>query len=344
MSARARDCVVQYLYVHARGDSLQYPSSRTSVGSDRLATRYLECALVQAASLRFNDADCDLILVTNLRDRHSLGRRAARLCERLEDFGVEVTHRDYTHRPPGPIGPFHASRYVLDAVETVVAASPADRRLLFTDVDCVWIRPQRVLAAVPGDGAIGCVHMGYGIDWDRSGITRRGYDSLSVSAAAPEVAHRWVGGELLAGEASSLLALARTCEQLDDELGELDCVPGTEEQLLTLAGALGRVRFHDLGDVAARIWTGPRHSGWNPPDPCALGFWHLPSEKGLGFRRAASALARGRSQAVRRDLHAPELAMRRFNVLGADWTARRVRDDSWILVNHLRESVLSRGH
>jgi hypothetical protein len=343
MGAKPRDCVIQYLYVHARGDSLQYPSSRTSAGAEQLATRYLECALVQAASLRFNDADCDLMFVTNLRERNPLGRRGARLFERLQSFGVELRHADYAHRPPGPVGYFHASRYVLDAIEAVVADSAPDRRLLLTDVDCVWIRPQLVLAASWSDDAIGCIHMGYGLDWDSSGMTRSGYETLRTSAGERDVTHRWVGGELLTGEANSLLALVRACEELDGELRELDCVLGTEEQLLTLADALGRVRFHDLGDVAARIWTGPRHSGWNPPDPGALGFWHLPSEKGLSFRRAASALARGRSRALRRDLRTPARALRRFNVLGGSWTPRRVRDDSWLLVNRLRERVLARA-
>jgi hypothetical protein len=383
MSPRPRDCVVQYLYVHAPGDSLQYPSSRASVGADRLATRYLECALVQAASLRFNDADCDLSLVTNVANRDPLGARGARLLERLESFGVQIVLADYAHRPAGPVGLFHASRYVFDAIEAVVADSPPGRRLWLTDADCVWVRPERVFAAAPADGAIGCIHMGYGLEWDASGKTSRGYDALRSSAGGyadgdedageregggereaggerdaggeregggergaggkREAAPRWLGGELLAGEASGLLELVRACEQLDGELGERDCVLGTEEQLLTLAEALGRARFRDLGDVAARIWTGPRHSGWNPPDPSALGFWHLPSEKGLGFRRAASALASGRSRSLARDLRSPRRAMRRFNVLGGEWTIRRLRDDSWILFNRVRESVLAHG-
>jgi hypothetical protein len=33
--------------------------------------------------------------------------------------------------------------------------------------------------------------------------------------------------------------------------------------------------------------------------------------------------------------------MRRFNVGGRKWTARRVRDDSWLAANRLRETALA---
>jgi hypothetical protein len=341
MNGAPHDCVVMYLYVHARGDELLYPTSRVGVGADRLAARYLECALVQAASLRFHGIDCEVMLVTNMADRQPLGRRAARLVGLLERFEVRVLHARYTHRPPGPIGYFHASRYVLDAIETAVASSPSDRRLWFTDVDCVWVDPALAFAAAPDDGVVGCIHMGYNIDWDRTGKTRRGYEALKSDVSSEHPVPRWVGGELLAGSSQCILELVHVCEQLDGELEQLDCVLGTEEQLLTLADALARVRVRDLGEVAARIPTGPRHAGWHPPDPCALGLWHLPSEKGLGFRRAADALLRERTRALRRDLLTPELAMRRFNVLGGNWTARRMRDDGWLAVNRLREHALA---
>jgi hypothetical protein len=361
----ARDCVVQYVYVHSpEDDLLQYPTSRVRAGAGRLATRYLECALVQAASLRFNGADCDLALVTNLSDPILLGQRGSRLLKQLESLGVEIIHASYAHEPRGPISWFHASRYVFDAIAAVASASPPGRCLWLADVDCVWVRPPEVFAALPRTGAIGCIHLGYGIDWDLSGKTRAGFEALRASAgragasgAQPNRADgepswvggesswvdgepSWVGGELLAGAAGDLLALVDACEELDHELERLDCLLGTEEQLLSLADALGRIRFHDLSGFGARILTGPRHSAVNPPDPCALGFWHLPSEKGLGFRRAASAILAARTRRLRRDLTDPRRAMRRFNVQGSRWTPRRVRDDSWIVANRLRETTL----
>src|SRR5206468_3752173 len=86
----ARPRVVLYLYVHGSDEAFEYPSSRVRAGAESLAARYLECALVQVASLRFLDAHCDIALVMNVTDRSSLGLRGAELLTRIEEFGVEL--------------------------------------------------------------------------------------------------------------------------------------------------------------------------------------------------------------------------------------------------------------
>jgi hypothetical protein len=60
--------VVQYLYVHGQDEAFYYPTARSPGSVAGVAVRYLECALVQAASLRFRDVDCDLALATNIAD------------------------------------------------------------------------------------------------------------------------------------------------------------------------------------------------------------------------------------------------------------------------------------
>jgi len=342
MNEGHRDRVVQYLYVHSPGDSLEYPTSRAGVGPGRLASRYLECALVQAASLRFNKADCDLVLATNLEDRRLLGRYGASLLERLEAFGVNVLHVPYDHRPAKDVTWFYASRYVLDAIVACATTGPPEQRLWMMDLDCVWVDPRKVFAAFPPSGSVGCIQMSYDIDWDITGGTRAALEQLAPDRAESDSSPPWIGGELLAGVPKDMLNLVEACEQIDRDVEELNHGLGTEEQLLTLAGALGRVRFEDMRGIGMRILTGPRHGSIDPENPCALGLWHLPSEKGLGFRRAAHALVSGRDRRVRRDLTSPQRAMARFNVLGGKWTTRRARDDSWILTNRLREALLAR--
>jgi hypothetical protein len=341
MSEESHEHIVQYLYVHSPGETLSYPTSRASVGVGRVATRYLECALVQAASLRFNHTNCRLTLVTNLAEESVLGPRGKRVLEQLGSLGVGLAYAEYDHRPSGSPGWFYASRYVLDAIRAV-AREPAEQRLWFLDVDCVWIDPGKVLAAFPDAGSVGCIHMSYDIDWDRSGRTRASLEQLGGAPVSRERPPPWMGGELLAGRSSDLLAMVDACEQIGRDIDALGYSLGTEEQLLTVAGALGRVRFQDMSHIGRRILTGPRHSGVNPQDPCALGLWHLPSEKGLGFRRAASSILRGHTRSLERDLTKPARAMRRFNVNGGRWTERRVRDDGWIVANRMHELVLAR--
>jgi hypothetical protein len=336
-----RNRVVQYLYVHSPGDVLEYPTSRAGVGAGRLASRYLECALVQSASLRFNEADCELVLVTNLEDRRLLGRRGMRILELLESFGVELLHADYDHRPASEVTWFYASRYVLDAIVACASSAPVEQRLWMMDLVCVWMDPKKIFSAFPPAGAIACIEMAYDIDWDITGGTRAAFESLSPMRPPHEDRKPWIGGELLAGAPDDLLAMVAACKRIDLDLERLGHGLGTEEQLLTLSSALGHVRFVDLSDMGKRILTGPRHGGVNPESPDALGLWHLPSEKGLGFRRTASALLAGREGQVMRDLRSPSRAMRRFNVLGGKWTTRRARDDCWIVANRLREVALA---
>lgn len=339
---RMRPLVVPYLYVHGPGEAFDYPSSRSQGRSAELAARYLECVLVQAGSLRLRDVDCDVALVTNVADRGALGRRGARLLEEIEALGVEIVLAEYLHRPSVEIATFAASRYVFDAIAAVAGEGGPQRQIWLVDVDCVWVDPAKVFAAAPPSPGIGCIHIPYPPDWELYGFTPQTMGELAHRLGAPDTALRWVGGELLAGTTADLRALVSDCEQLERELAERDQALTTEEQLLSLAGALGRVHFHDMASVAQRIWTGPRHGAPAVNLPGSLGLWHLPSEKGLGFRRAARAIASGRTRRFVRDLDSPERALKRFNVAGAGWS-RRIRDDSWLATQRLRDRLLAKG-
>ncbi|MGA2164723.1 MAG: hypothetical protein ABSH36_09650 [Solirubrobacteraceae bacterium] len=346
MEGRSTPLVVQYLYVHGPGEAFDYPSSRSWGGSGRLAARYLECVLVQAASLRLRGVACDLALVTNLTDRRPLGPHGARLLEEIESMGVEIVFADYLHRPPGEVATFASSRYVFDAIAAAGGKGPPDRQLCLVDVDCVWLDAPKVFAAIPRSPGIGCIHIPYPPDWELYGFTPRTLGELAGRMGAPGAPVRWVGGELLAGDAGDLRALVSTCEQLEREVVAREVAAHeeaftTEEQLLSLAGALGRAQLHDLSTVAQRIWTGPRHGAPAVSDPASLGLWHLPSEKGLGFRRAARTITAGHGERLAGDLEDPARALKRFNVAGAGWR-RRLRDDGWLATQRLRDGLLSR--
>ncbi len=334
--------VVQYLYVHEPGEGFSYPTARAASNARELAQRYLECALTQVASLRLRELDCDLVLVTNTTDRTALGRRGARLLERIEAFGTRILHTEYEHRPKPGTTTYVSSRFVLDAALSATEGQDEDRTFWLTDLDCVWADPARVFAAAPARGEVGCVFIGYPPDWDTVGFevhgrTRNGIGELARSMGSDVETPPWVGGELLAGSPATLRAMVRTCEELDRRLAEEGKTLPNEEQILSLAGALGQVRFDDMSAVARRITTGPRSEAPPVEDHEAVGLWHLPAEKGLSLRRTAQQVLYGHTAALRRDLADPARTARRFNVAGTG-PIRRLRDDGWIATQRLRSS------
>jgi hypothetical protein len=339
--------VVQYLYVHGQDEGFYYPTARAASSAAAVAARYLECALVQSASLRFREVNCELMLATNISDRSALGRAGEELLERIESLGVKVLPCEYRHRPGDDSETYVSSRYVLDAILTATQGQPADRRLWFTDLDCVWPDAERVFAATPPEDEVGCVYIPYPADWDVVGfgdVEGRTRTTIGELAAARGRTNTdlpgWVGGELLSGTPAALQGLVDVCEKLDAQLAEEGRVLPTEEQILSLAGALGLVRFCDLSHVAWRILTGPRHEAPKPENPLAFGLWHLPSEKGLSLRRTARQIRTGRTARLRRDLGQPERTARRFNVAG-NGLGRRLRDDGWIATQRIQSKLRS---
>jgi hypothetical protein len=339
----------------------------------RVACRYLECAIAQAASLRLQDTDCDLALAMNIEERKALGRAGIELLERLDALGVQIIHAEYCRRPGDDSETFMASRYVFDAILAAVEGQPPERQLWLTDLDCVWPNPGLMFASAPDGDRIGSIETPYGPDWliadgAAVGRTRREIGELASKLSGgtglgeqkhsgtehhgaehsgtkhPGTTPPWIGGELLSGTPGTLSALVATCDILDERLAQIETVLSTEEQLLTLAGALGLVRYHDLSRLARRIWTGPRHGAPSIEDPLALGLWHLPAEKGLSLRRAAREVCSGRTRRLRADLADPARMGRRFNVQG-NGLLRRLRDDAWLAGQRIESAVRSSvGH
>ncbi len=337
--------VVQYLYVHEQGEAFRYPTARADSSAARVAVRYLECALTQAASLSLQEARCELALATNVSDRAVLGREGAELLDAIEALGVRILPTEYRHRPRAGTEIYVSSRYVLDAILSSTEGQAPEREIWLTDLDCVWPDPERVFASAPAAEDVGCVFIDYPPDWDTVGFevhgrTRRAIGELAREMGESEEVPPWVGGELLAGRPGALRELVSVCEELDARLSREDKTLPNEEQILSLAGALGRVRFEDLSRVARRMTTGTRSHAARAADPLAIGLWHLPAEKGLSLRRTAREVRSGRTERLRRDLAEPARAARRFNVEGTG-LPRRLRDDGWIAAQRIGSAMRS---
>ncbi|HEX4435713.1 MAG TPA: hypothetical protein VH061_02855 [Solirubrobacteraceae bacterium] len=329
----ASPLVCMYLFLEDGGTTVPpHPSPRT-----RSAVRYLECALVQAASLRLGDAACDLAIVVNEPALDIPVRAARAIWARLDEFGVRRIESDLRVGSGGAA----ASRFPREAIRAMAAAETAERTAWVPNLDCVWVDPARVLGSLPSPGAVGCLPIGYPSDWSVGGSALAGRSRIELGrtaarlgAAAASEAPPWIGADLLAGEVGALQAMMESCDRLEARLPQ-DGEPAGNEQLLTLAGALGEMHVADLSAVAARIQTGARHGAGTPAGVESLGLWHLPAEKGLSIRRVARAILGGREAALRADLAEPRRAMRRFNV-GTPSRAHQLRDDAWVLAQRPR--------
>jgi hypothetical protein len=332
-------CVVQYFFVHSADEAYSYPTGRNYSDPQKLTALYLECALVQAASLALrDDVACEQVFVWNLADPHDesvLGAYGVRLVRAMEALGVQMRHAEFAHRFDSPAAEYMASRYILDAIHEAVRAARDDQVLWFTDLDCVWRSPERVFAAAPKPSEVGCLYIPYPPDWDvMLGTTPTTVGRFGERLGACKVPVPWVGGEILSADPATLRHFVEACERVERAIGQEPGQLPAEEHLFSLVGGLDYVQFKDLSAVCRRIQTGARHTGPRFTDVASLGFWHLPGEKGLAFRRTAKALLRGRHGQLAREFADPELAMRRFNV-GRPKMTRRLRDDSWLAVNRL---------
>jgi hypothetical protein len=314
-----------HVYLDERGQTLSpHPGVRTASPE-----RYLECVVTQAASLRLRDAQCDVVLVSNIADTAKLGRRGRRLWAALESLGVQIARSEL--RVDSSSG-YAAARLLRDAVAVASEGREAGRRLWFPNADCVWRDPAGALRLAIGADEVGCLVIDYPPGWSVGGPvdvgdTRESLGATALRLGGSQSAPPWIGGDVLSGTRDSLAKLGEACDELDARLRHGGHVP-TTEQLLTLAGALGRVSFRDVGEVFGRVHTGARHRD-AAARASGLAIWHLPGEKGLGFRRAANLVLAGRSQRLGAELADEARAARRFNVAATSRT-RQLRDYSWL--------------
>lgn len=326
--------VAMHVYLDERGHTLSpHPGVRTSSPE-----RYLECVVTQAASLRLQDAACEIALVSNIDDGAGLGRSGRRLWATLRSLEVEIVPSALRiDRSSG----YGAARLLRDALAAAIDGQDAQRRLWLPNADCVWRDPARALQRAIGEDEVGCLVIDYPPDWSVGGAaqigdTRRSLGATAIGLGGSERVPAWVGGDVLTGTSATLGRLREALDELDVRLKRDGPAP-TTEQLLTLAGALGRVSFSDIAEVFGRIHTGARDR-----DAIAhardLAIWHLPGEKGLSFRRAAGLVLRGGSARLGAQLADERRAARLFNVAPTR-RARQLRDYSWLAEQKLRTAL-----
>jgi len=252
-------------------DDAQNPNVRRSGGDP--AEPYYRAMTVAFASMRRWNPDLALRLITNVEppQQHAAA---------MELLQVAVVEAPFDHRPPRGFYPmFAGSLYQLDAMR---AAS--DTSTLFIDPDILCIRPIDAMLAGP-DGEVGVLPLPYPDDEDVNGLTARQAGELHGLLGEPVLAADHYGGECFAVPASEselILERAERAWRLSLERFEQGSTRfTTEEHLLNFA--LRRVNTRSLEPYVRRIWTTPRHRTVDGHES-DLTLWHLPAEKGRGFR------------------------------------------------------------
>jgi hypothetical protein len=247
----------------------QNPNLRTK--SVDPAISYFRAMVVAFASARRFHPELKLQLISNAQP-------PAPFADELCVLGVEVVELPFAHRPPeGYTVRFEASLYLLDALENVTG------KTIFVDPDVLFVDRMDGLLNWVGD-SVGVMEMGYPIDYDVNGLTRRQAGQLHTLLGEPHQAPTHFGGEVYVLPSQHLASLKeRSAKAWELALSRhADGLPKfvTEEHILSYA--LRGVPLKDVGNHARRIWTARTYRNVNGNE-FELTIWHLPAEKDRGF-------------------------------------------------------------
>ena len=281
---------------------------------------YFQAMACLFASVRRWNSDIRLELITDADPPAFFITATAKL-------QLRIVKRAFKYRPPqGYADRFNASMFLLDALDVYKDANnDASIALVDPDVLCIKSLGPMFDAAFTATGA-------YPIDFSLSdninGLSRNEAALLHSKLdnrlydAGPHY-----GGELLVVRSSSLGPLVERCRSAflfsvqRSQRGETRFT--TEEHIVSYG--LRNQSVADMSPFVRRIWT-CRTSRSIRGDEFSLSLWHVPAEKGRGFRRLFSYVQDQNSWFWNSDQE--EFAIRAASILGIKRTHGRVITDS----------------
>jgi hypothetical protein len=244
---------------------------------------YYVCLAVSCASARRWHPAARLVLFTP-------GDRPAWFERVRQRLAVEIVEQPFRHLPPDAESGrrFVGSTYTLDAADWISQQGSSEEVWILLDPDTVTLGPVDVERWTSLLG-----HLTWPLE---ARNPNNGLSCAKYQALRPVLGLRdsdepiVVGGEFLAGSKDvfrRLSAEAARVWQVNLTLAADGDLPlKTEEHVLSMV--LPTLPADDSRDVADRIWTAARYRTVNGTESRLL-IWHLPSEKGRGFRRVLQA-------------------------------------------------------
>jgi hypothetical protein len=318
--------VAYFFYRESEAEESTYAQMGGRSSSEEFQAAYWRSLAVSLQTCRWLNPNINFALYLNRADLPVVDR--VPLHDLLEELHVEARVIPWQRRPPAKLATWGCQLFQLDVFEHL---SQTERGpCLFLDLDTVWCRSVASLWEAVEQYGLVTYDLQAGIDDD--------YNERSRTIA--EILQRYhpsfhddrvvfAGGEFLAATPAVLRDIAAGISELWPRVFE-DMAQGIltfsrEDHFLSAVYALMGNANNVGNHFIRRIWTGYNCFDARIGDSDLM-IWHLPTEKGLGFRKMFRDIERGRVPAVNTDGYSSYLGRtmgvprRRVSKLIRDWT------------------------
>jgi hypothetical protein len=221
----------------------------------------------------------------------------------FEELHVEARVIPWRRRPPAKLATWGCQLFQLDVLEHL---SQTERGpCLFLDLDTVWCRSVASLWEAVEQYGLVTYDLEAGIDDDYNELSRTIAEILQrYQPSFHDDRVLFAGGEFLAATPAALRDIAAGISELWPRVFE-DMVHGIptfsrEDYFLSAVYALMGNANNVGNHFIRRIWTGYNCFDARTGDSDLM-IWHLPTEKGVGFRKMFRDIQQGRVPAVNTD-------------------------------------------
>lgn len=272
-----------------QADVASTPNSRATSNEEKLDDYYQAMFVTFASLARFNP-DLPLTLTSN-------APLPVRYQEMYSSVGVQTQIIPFTRQPPSHIPQtFVASLYYLDVLPKL-----GGEHNVVLDPDILCVNGFNFTDGFPRNH-LGGIPINYAPTQDVNGLSRAQASLLHSHLGLPPRMPDYYGGEVYVLPSALLPEITDYAEAAWQYT--LDAGPGygscfyTEEHIMNFV--LAHFPVVDLQGSIRRIWTTHRHRTVTGTEN-KLALWHLPAEKGRGFRDMFSFASRPESWFWRAD-------------------------------------------
>lgn len=278
-------------YVESRGEESHYYQNKGKSSDSTFQLVYWQCMVVMyATSFRFNpSAKHYLFINIPISDFPSIN--GVNIADWLTNRGVSIVRLDYSYRPPCDyFRAWNSVFFLFDAMRYFVSAKRQDDQYIFLDPDCVWLRSAvSIERSIQKYSLLGYEEV-YPLEQSINGLSICDLNLISeeIFKSPNCTLLRYFGGEFYAMGYSGLCLVHHEflnvwrmmLSRYKNGLKKFN----TEEHFMTYIYNKLNMNNNEGNLYIRRMWTLYKHYEVLPSD-MDLTVWHLPTEKGRGFKK-----------------------------------------------------------